>query len=142
MIDEIEDILRCRNRFAPLGRDLPQPATIVGLVSAALFYGAVMGAYELRPLQMAYSGLKVPLLLVLSALVCLPNLLAVNTVLALREDFAAVLRGLVLAQATACVCLAALAPLTAVANLSLRYDWAVLYNAYVEVAQMLWRALG
>jgi len=108
------------------------------IVGGGLLYGAVMGAYGLRPLQMLYSALKVPLLLGVSALVCLPNLVAVNTVLGLRDDFAAALRAVLLAQGTVCISLAAVAPLTAVAYLSTdAYDLAVLFNGLMFLAAAL-----
>lgn len=99
------------------------------ILAGGLLYGAVMGAYGLRPRQMAYSALKVPLLLGVSALICLPNLVAVNTALGLRDDFRAVLRALLLSQGTVCVALAGLAPITAFAYVSLAdYNVAVVFN--------------
>lgn len=125
----IDDLLRARGRFAPDVSDLPTPGTQALIVAAGLLYGAVMGSYALRAPQILYSALKVPLLLGVSALVCLPNLLAVNTVLGLRDDFRAVLRALVLSQGAVCLSLAALAPITAVAYLSLAdYNNAVVFN--------------
>jgi len=128
-VSAIDDLLRARGRFAPDASDLPTPGTQAVIVAAGLLYGAVMGSYGLRAPQILYSALKVPLLLGVSALVCLPNLLAVNTVLGLRDDFRAVLRALVLSQGTVCLSLAALAPITAVAYLSLAdYNSAVVFN--------------
>ena len=85
------------------------------IVIAGFAYGAVMGTSSLRPLQMLYSGLKVPILLTASSIVCLPNFFVVNTLLGLREDFPRVLRALVTTQATMALVLLSLAPLTAVA---------------------------
>jgi hypothetical protein len=128
-VSAIDDLLRARGRFAPDASHLPTPGTQAVIVAAGLLYGAVMGSYGLRAPQILYSALKVPLLLGVSALVCLPNLLAVNTVLGLRDDFRAVLRALVLSQGTVCLSLAALAPITAVAYLSLAdYNSAVVFN--------------
>jgi hypothetical protein len=128
-VSAIDDLLRARGRLAPDASDLPTPGTQAVIVAAGLLYGAVMGSYGLRAPQILYSALKVPLLLGVSALVCLPNLLAVNTVLGLRDDFRAVLRALVLSQGTVCLSLAALAPITAVAYLSLAdYNNAVVFN--------------
>jgi hypothetical protein len=128
-VSAIDDLLRARGRFAPDASGLPTPGPQAVIVAAGLLYGAVMGSYGLRAPQVLYSALKVPLLLGVSALVCLPNLLAVNTVLGLRDDFRAVLRALVLSQGTVCLSLAALAPITAVAYLSLAdYNNAVVFN--------------
>jgi hypothetical protein len=100
-----------------------------------LLYGAVMGASDLRPLQMLFSSLKVPLLIGVSGLVCLPNFLVLNTILGLREDLPTVLRGAALAQGTVCACLVAMAPLTATAYLSLEaYGDAVVFNGAVFLA--------
>jgi len=132
VLSAIDDLLRARGRFAPDGAGLPTPGTQAWIVAAGLLYGAVMGAYGLRSLQILYSALKVPLLLGVAALVCLPNLVAVNTALGLRDDFRAVLRALVLSQGTVCLSLAALAPITAVAYLSTSdYNTAVLFNGGV-----------
>jgi hypothetical protein len=97
-----------------------------------------MGGYSLRPLQMLYSSLKVPMLIAVSGLICLPSMIVLNTVLGLRQDLGAVLRGAALAQGTVCVSLAALAPVTTVAYLSLDdYRQAVLFNGAVFLAAAL-----
>ena len=99
------------------------------LVVAGLLYGAVMGAYSARGLQALYSALKVPLLLVCATAVCLPNFFVVNTLLGLRDDFAAAMRGVIAAQAAVSIALAALGPLTAFAYLNgIEYDTALLLN--------------
>jgi hypothetical protein len=132
VLRDVDDLLRAQGRLAPGSGDLRWgllPAVIAG---AGLLYGAVMGAYGLRPLQMVYSSLKVPMLIAVSGLVCLPNLIVLNTILGLRQDLGAVLRGAALAQGTVCFCLAALAPITSVAYLSLdAYGDAVLFNGGV-----------
>jgi hypothetical protein len=138
VLQQVDDMLRARGPSAP-GATAATPGWLPVLsVGAALLYGAVMGAYSLRPLQMAYSSVKVPMLLAVSGLICLPSMFVVNTVLGLRQDLGAVLRGLVLAQGTVCMSLAALAPLTVVAYLSLgEYGEAVLWNGVVFLAAAL-----
>jgi hypothetical protein len=132
VLREIDEMLRARGRLRPGGEGVRPAFMLAWIVAGGLLYGAVMGGYGLRPLQMAYSALKVPLLIGVSALVCLPNFLAVNTALGLRDDFATVLRAVVLAQSTVCVSLAALAPITVVAYVSVAaYDVAVLFNGAV-----------
>lgn len=129
MLREVDGILRAHGTLGPERSGLPRPATIAGLVACAVVYGAVMGGRELRPLQMLYSATKVPLLVTVAAVLCLPNLAVVNTVLGLRADFTAVLRGLLLAQASICLALAALAPLTAFFYVSaIPYDLAIVFN--------------
>jgi hypothetical protein len=73
-----------------------------------------------------------------SGVVCLPNFLVLNALLGLREDLVAVLRGAALAQGTVCACLAALAPLTATAYLSMEdYGDAVAFNGLVFLCAAL-----
>lgn len=81
------------------------------LLAGGWIYGAAMGSYGARPLQALYSALKVPFLLSAATLVVLPNFFVVNTVLGLRDDLGAALRGVLAAQATVAVALAAMAPL-------------------------------
>jgi hypothetical protein len=132
VLQDIGDMLGARGSLAPGTERVRWGSLPFWIVGAGLLYGAVMGAYSLRALQMLYSSLKVPILIAISGLVCLPNLLVLNTILGLRQDLGAVLRGAVMAQGTVCVCLAALAPITAVAYLSLDvYGEAVLFNGAV-----------
>jgi len=95
-----------------------------------LFYGAVMGAYGARPLQMLYSGLKVPLLLAVASLLSLPTFFVLNTLFGLRKDFPRVVGALFSAQAGLTVILASLAPITAFVYVSgVSYQPAILFNA-------------
>ena len=127
-----------RGPLAPGATDSVSRWLPAWVVAAGLLYGAVMGAYSLRPLQMLYSSLKVPMLIAVSGLICLPSLIVLNTVLGLREDLGAVLRSAALAQGTVCVSLAALAPITVVAYLSLDvYAQAVLFNGAVFLVAAL-----
>ncbi|MEX2214808.1 MAG: hypothetical protein WD768_11800 [Phycisphaeraceae bacterium] len=81
-------------------------------------YGAVMGAYGgfagERMLQVFFSAIKVPLLIMASFALTLPSFFVLNTLLGLRSDFPQALRALVATQATVAILLAALAPYTAV----------------------------
>lgn len=121
-----EGVLRPRSTAR---QDVARRDVFVVLVLAALLHGAVVGSQGLRPLQMLYSGLKLPLLLLTSSLICLPNFFMVNTLLGLRRDFPVVLRGLLTAQATVAVSLLGLAPLVAVVYASTAdYPLAVCVN--------------
>jgi len=130
----VDDFLHGRGRFAvaaPLSGRLPW--LFVLLVSCGLFYGAVMGSFSgLAPgrfQQLLYSGLKVPLLLVTTFLLCLPSFFVVNTLAGLRDDFGQVLRALVATQSCVTVVLAGLAPITAFWYLSCAdYDLIILFN--------------
>jgi hypothetical protein len=91
---------------------------VVCLLAFAAFYGAVMGTFRLtlgRPewqLQILYSALKVPLLLVVAFLISLPSFFVLNTLLGLRRDLADALRAVVSTQAGLAIVLASLAPFT------------------------------
>ena len=101
----------------------------VAVCLAGFGYGTVMGFHGGRFLQALYSGLKVPLLLSVATCVCLPSFFVLNTVLGLRSDVAVAVRAVLLAQGSVAVCLAGLAPLTAVGYLSsANYPFAMVLN--------------
>jgi len=131
----IDDFLRGRGVFAP---DAPLAGRLrwllILLVACGLFYGAVMGSYSGlavgRLPQMLYSGVKVPLLLLATFLLCLPSFFVINTIAGLSEDFGQALRALIGAQSCVTVVLASLAPFTMVWYLSNDdYRQAILFNA-------------
>lgn len=131
----LDAMLRARGRFAPDAPDPPWGVLLLFVVGAGLVYGGVMGAYGVRAVQMLYSALKVPLLLAASTLVCLPNFFVVNTLLGLRDDFAAAMRGVIAAQAAVSVTLAALGPLTAFAYVNdIEYESAKVLNGLMFAA--------
>jgi len=100
------------------------------LVLCGLFYGALMGAFGGRGLQVAYSALKVPLLLLATLALSLPSYFVANTLLGLRADFPGALRAIVASQAALTIILAALAPLTVFWYASsAHYQAAILFNA-------------
>jgi uncharacterized membrane protein YqjE len=107
---EGDALLRGEGRYAVGRGRVPAERLALLLVVAGFAYGAAMGSYGVRPLQALYSGLKVPLLLTLSTVICLPSFFVLNTLLGLREDFAAALRGVLAAQATVAVALLSLLP--------------------------------
>src|SRR5690349_1786762 len=79
-------------------------------------YGAAMGTFGGtgggRSLQMLYSALKVPFLLLMTFALSLPSSFMFNTLYGLRPDYKEVLRALLAGQAGLTVLLASLAPLT------------------------------
>lgn len=110
----VDALLRGGPAEATLGR------TVACVVGGGLAYGAVMGTFGGfdgdRPLQIAYSAIKVPMLLGVTFVLTLPSFFVLNSVLGLRADFGDVL--------------AALAPFTAVWYLSSGdYHEAILFNA-------------
>jgi hypothetical protein len=107
---------------------------VTATLAAGMLYGAVMGTYgglgADRLLQMLYSALKLPLLLLLSFAVSLPSFFVLNTLLGVRSDFTEVLRALLGSQAALTLVLASMAPLTALWYLSFTdYQPALLFNA-------------
>jgi hypothetical protein len=110
---EVDDLLRAEGRYGQESGPIPwRPLVAIGLAGGVL-YGAVMGSYGLGARQALYSALKVPLLVGVSTLTCLPNLYTVNAVLGLRPDLRLVVRAILMAQGTVAVALAGLAPITA-----------------------------
>ena len=125
----VRDLLLAEGAFAPEARAVPWQRAALLVLVCGFVNGACLGAFDLRPLQMGFSGLKVPLLLALSTAICLPNFYAVNSVLGLRDDFPAALRGVFAAQATVAVTLASLAPLVVLCYVSSdSYAFAIVAN--------------
>ena len=96
-------------------------------------YGAVMGAFGgiagERWLQIVFSAIKVPLLIVVTTLLSLPTFFVMNTLAGLRNDFATAVRSIVATQGAVSIILAALSPLTAVWYLSSAdYNKATTFN--------------
>lgn len=114
-----DDLLRGRldggGAAESVARQLPR--LLASLLLFGVVYGAVMGTFGGvggdRPLQLLYSGVKVPLLLLVTFALSLPSFFVLNTILGVRADFADVLRALIATQAGLTVILASLAPFTA-----------------------------
>mgnify|MGYP000342013235 CR=1 FL=1 len=114
----MDEFLRGRGRFAveaPLAGRLRWLFAFV--LAGGIFYGAVMGSFSgLAPgrfHQLVYSGVKVPILLLVTFGLCLPSFFVINSVAGLRDDFGQVLQAIVGTQACVTLVLAALAPVTA-----------------------------
>lgn len=95
-------------RGAPSAAPTARQCVWLGASGCALA-GAALGITS-DPRLALFAAFKVPLLIALSALLCLPSFFVVNTVLGLRDDFPAACRGLLAAQATLGLCLGSLAP--------------------------------
>ena len=116
---QIEALLRSEGPHAVSAPRVPWRALLTFASGGAFLYGFAMGSWGGRPLQMLYSGLKVPLLLAITASLCLPSFWVLNTLLGLRDDFARAFRGVLAAQSVGAVALCSLAPLAVLANHSL-----------------------
>jgi len=106
---------------------------VLGVLVFGTFYGGVMGMYGgvsgARLFQVAYSAIKVPILLIVTFLLSLPSFFVLNTLLGLRNDFSRVLQSLVATQTGLTIILAALAPFTAFWYISgSGYQPAILFN--------------
>ncbi len=107
--------LRGTGRFHPAAaRARPWWWLVAMIVAFGPIYGSAMGTYHLdsaeRLWQVVYSGVKVPLLLLATSLLCLPAFAILNTVCGLRDDFREALQAILAGQAGLSVALAALAP--------------------------------
>jgi hypothetical protein len=96
--------------------DPPVARLVLIVAGAGAIYGACMGGYSLhspeRWLLVPIAAIKVPLLLLVTALVCLPAFFVLNSVCGLRRDFPDALRAVVAAQAVLALALASLGPIT------------------------------
>jgi hypothetical protein len=103
------------------------------IVVFAPVYGAVSGSFALnspeRLLQVLYSAIKIPLLLGVTSLLCLPPFLVLSTVLGLRDEFRRSLGAILAGQAAMSIALASLAPVTRFFYISsANYRGAILFN--------------
>jgi hypothetical protein len=104
------------------------------LVFFGLLYGAVMGSYGgiigQRAWQLLISGVKVPMLLMVTFALSMPSFFIINTLFGLRSDFAYVVRALLATQAGLTIILASFAPFTILWYVSFSdYQGAILFNA-------------
>lgn len=113
----VDELLRGEGRFA--ARAATPWAAIVRVVAVAGFaHGVALGSFASRPLACLYSGIKIPLLLATTTLLCLPLSYALHAVLGLRDDFGEAMRATFASQATFAVVLAATSPLLLLAYAS------------------------
>jgi len=106
-----------RGSILSLGRNqaVVRPMTLLMLLCAAsAVYGAVMGSWEVhldgRWRLMCFGALKMPLLVILTTLVCLPGFFVINTAAGVRDDFPIALRAIMGSQAAFAIALLSLAP--------------------------------
>ena len=125
----VDALLRAEGRFEP-GRIQASAREMIGiLVSCSALYGICLGSFGWRWEQAVYSGAKLPLLLLGTAVICIPNFYVINAILGLSQDFRRALQGILAGLATVAVCLLALAPLCMLFYVSgCDYRQAVLFN--------------
>jgi hypothetical protein len=112
-LGDVDALLMVQGVFAAGRSAAPWRRVAPLLVCAGVAFGMTMGSFGGRGVQAFYSGVKVPLLVLVSTLVALPSFFVVNAVLGLRKDFGEALRAVLAAQGTVAVCLASAAPLVA-----------------------------
>lgn len=100
----------------------------------ASLYGGFMGSFHFvsvdRILQIIYSGIKVPMLLLATMALCIPGFVVINTLLGLRDDLRESLQAILAGQAGLSIVLASLAPFTRFWYFSSEsYRGALLFNA-------------
>jgi len=138
MTERIEHLLRGEREFASGRGAIPWLAIVVVVALFGAAHGALIGSFTLRAEQALYSALKLPLLIACSTAMCLPSFYAINSVMGLRDDFSAALRGVLCAQAIVAVVLASLAPIVLLIYLSSdSYRGAVLVNGLAFCAASL-----
>lgn len=108
----IERVLRRRSDPAlRIGDLLPL------IVACALAHGACVGSFgltESRYLQVVYSSLKLPLMIVATFLLSVPPFFVLHSLLGLRSDFLPAMRAILTAQAGFALALASTGPLLVV----------------------------
>jgi lysylphosphatidylglycerol synthetase-like protein (DUF2156 family) len=130
-----DDVLRRRLATPHSARPLRLSRLLGCLLFFALLYGATMGTFRGiagQPqwlLQIVYSAVKVPLLLLVTFAISLPSFFVLNTLLGLRRDFPQALRAVVATQTGLAVVLASMAPFTVLCYASsAAYNQALLFN--------------
>lgn len=133
----VRNLLETRGPFAA-GERTPWLTLLGFVLVAGPLYGTVMGSYSGSMTQASFSASKVPLLLATTSLLCLPNFFVINTVLGLRDDFSAAMRGLLASQATFAIVLLSLAPILAFAYVSgIDYAGAISFNGVLFLVASL-----
>lgn len=129
-LDDFVQDLGIRSRRAP-----PWRALVVCIAVAGPLYGALMGSYALdsgpdRVLMVVYAAVKMPLLILVTSLLCLPGFFVLTTVLGLRDDLHRSLSAILAGQAALVLALASLGPVTRLVYSSgIGHSNAILFNA-------------
>jgi hypothetical protein len=134
MLYQADSLLRAGPWAVESGYTSKKLAQLGTMVAAfGITYGAVMGSFGgvigERFLQVVYSAVKVPLLLLGTFMLSLPSFFVVNTLFGLRSDFSHSLRALLATQAGLTIILSSFAPFTILWYVSSsNYRGAILFN--------------
>jgi hypothetical protein len=119
----------------------PSTRTCVALgATGCALAGLALGSSSGDVRMALFAAVKVPLLVALTAGLCLPSFYVVNTVLGLRDDFHAACRGLLAAQATMGLALGALAPMLVFLALSVADPYLLTLLDAAQFAAATWAA--
>jgi hypothetical protein len=116
------------------GEALSLRALLTTIAVAGALDGAAIGSYACDSLDrarlMLFAGIKLPFLLLASAVLCLPGFFVINAVAGLSHAFTRTLRAIVAGQAALALALVSLSPLVLFAYLSgVAHALALLLNA-------------
>ena len=109
---DIDELLRARGSFSSQATRIPWRKIVMLLILCGGLHGMAMGSHSGNALQVLLSAIKIPFLIAVSTCICIPSLFAMATISGLRDDFPAVLRAVLAAQATVAVSLCCLSPPT------------------------------
>jgi hypothetical protein len=128
---QVDDVLRAKPGLVRGGNHV-NSLLLVAIIMIVFggVYGAVMGSFSgARFVQMLFSAMKLPILLVATFALSLPSFFVVTTLVGLRDDFAASVRAIATTQAGLTIILFSLAPFTVLWYVSFeRYEAAILFN--------------
>jgi hypothetical protein len=129
-----DELLHGTGRFGPSrGAERPWWWLPAMVLCFGGLYGALMGSFECDSLarlwQVAFSAVKVPLLLLVTSAICFPAFVVLNTILGLRRDLGEAVQAVFAGQAGLSIALASLGPITRVWYSSVAsYRGALLFN--------------
>lgn len=110
------DLLRAEGRFGVESADRHRTSVLRVMLligGCGVLHGLVIGSWQLRGLQMMYSGLKLPILLGLGLAVCLPSFCTMQVLAGLSGQVLRSVRAILLSQAAVGLVLVSLAPILA-----------------------------
>jgi uncharacterized membrane protein YqjE len=127
------------------GEQVSRSETILAIIFGGMFFGAVMGSYSFFStfmlaspkqveatffLQSFYSAVKVPILILVSALLAVPSFYVFHALLGLHEDFGKAIKAVLSTQSAVAIILASLSPIVIICYLGTpTYRQVVLVNS-------------
>jgi hypothetical protein len=143
----VDGILRHRERYFTNifeNKDVPRQMFLLLMIIVCLsaFHGFVMGTLGALP-QMLSSAVKVPLLYLLTLVVCYPVLYVVNVIMGSRLSFSQTLALILLAVAMNAILLASCAPIVLFFRITgAKYDFLKLLHVLIFAFSGVWAMLA